>query len=97
MRIIEIREKMGPRDNHDSISTDVTDSIVAAQAFAFFTAGFETSSTTMSFCLHELALHESILEQLFLEVDSIASKNGKPFNYESLKDMVLLEQCLLGR
>lgn len=75
---------------------DVTDSVVAAQAFAFFTAGFETSSTTLSFCLHELALHEYIQKEVFLEVDSIVTKSGKPLNYESLKDMVLLEQCLSG-
>lgn len=78
------------------ISIDVTDSIVAAQVFAFFTAGFETSSTTLSFCLYELAFHESIQKRVFLEVSSVATKNGKLFNYESLKDMVLLERCILG-
>lgn len=74
----------------------MTDSIIAAQAFAFFTAGFETSSTTLSFCLYELALHGSIQDEVFREIEAIASQSGEPFSYESVKDMVLLELCLLG-
>lgn len=76
--------------------SEFTDNLIAAQAFAFFIAGFETSSTTMSFCLYELALNQEVQEQVFNEIHKIAKKYNNLLSYDSLKDLVLLEQCLLG-
>lgn len=71
--------------------------MIAAQAFVFFLAGFETSSTTLSFCLHELAVNMEIQKDLRREVEGVAQKYGLPLTYDGLKDLVLLEQCLLGK
>lgn len=70
--------------------------MIAAQAFVFFLAGFETSSTTLSFCLHELAVNMDVQKDLRREVEGVAQKYGLPLTYDGLKDLVLLEQCLLG-
>lgn len=78
------------------IFQELTDKVIAAQAFVFFLAGFETSSTTLSFCLHEMAVNKDIQEDVFREIRRAVKKYGQPLNYESLRDLVLLEQCLLG-
>ncbi|KAJ9594226.1 hypothetical protein L9F63_014386 [Diploptera punctata] len=43
---------------------NLEDDYYAAQAFTFFTAGFETSSTTMSFALYELIIHLTLRRRL---------------------------------
>ena len=48
---------------------------LAAQVFVFFVAGFETSSTTMMFCLYELSLHQDIQDRLREEIDVVLQKH----------------------
>ncbi|KAM7343835.1 cytochrome P450 6a9-like [Cochliomyia hominivorax] len=74
--------------------TNLTLGEMAAQIVLFFTAGFETSSTTLSFALYELARHEEAQEKLRQEINEIWLKYDKSFNYESLKEMVYLNQVL---
>lgn len=66
---------------------------VVAQAFVFFLGGFETSSTTMSFCLYELSLNEEIQERARQNVQLAIAKHGG-FNYDAIMDMHYLEQCI---
>lgn len=67
----------------------------AAQAFVFFIAGFETSSTTASHCLYELAVHQEIQEKVREEIKSVLEEYGQ-LNYESLNRMTYLHQCVSG-
>lgn len=67
---------------------------LAAQAFVFFVAGFETSSTTMGFCLYELALNPNIQELLRTEILGVL-KEGE-LTYDSLNQMPFLEKVLMG-
>uniref|UniRef100_A0A336M7T9 CSON011744 protein n=1 Tax=Culicoides sonorensis TaxID=179676 RepID=A0A336M7T9_CULSO len=60
---------------------------MAAQAFTFYFAGFETSSTTMSFCLYELAKNPVILEKVQKEIDQILNRYDSEWSYESLQEM----------
>ncbi|KAI7815421.1 cytochrome p450 [Rhyzopertha dominica] len=69
---------------------------MAAQAFVFFIAGFETSSTTMSFCLYELSINEHIQNKVREEVKEILDKHGGKMTYEAMQDMKYLGQVIDG-
>ncbi|XP_047118281.1 probable cytochrome P450 6a14 [Schistocerca piceifrons] len=67
---------------------------VAAQAFVFFIAGFETSSTTMSFALHELAHHPDIQARLQDEIDSVLKQHDGQVTYEAINSMSYLDKVV---
>ncbi|XP_049831289.1 cytochrome P450 6k1-like [Schistocerca gregaria] len=66
---------------------------VAAQAFIFFAAGFETSSSTISFTLFELAHNISLQNKLQEEIDSVLKEEGD-ITYESIAKMTYLDKVV---
>jgi hypothetical protein len=78
------------------ILTEFTDTLLASQAFIFFLAGFETSSTTLSFCLHELALNPEVQERLREEIDSTLEKYKGKMTYDGIQSMTYLDQVVDG-
>jgi cytochrome P450 family 6 len=73
-----------------------TDSRLASQAFIFFLAGFETSSTTLSFCLYELAVNPDIQIKLRDEIDATLHKFGG-ITYDAVQSMRYLSQVIDGK
>lgn len=71
---------------------EITDYLLTAQAFVFFAAGFETSSTTISNALYELALNVDIQDKLRQEIDAEYAKNNEDLRYEHIKEMTYLDQ-----
>lgn len=71
---------------------EMTDELIVAQAFIFFIAGFETSSTTMSHALYELALNPQIQDKLREEICLELKKSDGVITYENLKDMKYLHK-----
>lgn len=69
---------------------------MAAQAFVFYVAGFETSSSTMSFCLFELAKNQSCQRRAQAEIDEVNRKYQNEINYESMGELKYLEACIDG-
>ncbi|XP_023709398.1 probable cytochrome P450 6a14 isoform X4 [Cryptotermes secundus] len=69
-------------------------SSMAAQAFAFFLAGFETSSTTMTFCLYELSVNPDIQERLRTEIDTVLEKHDGKISYEAVQEMSFLDKVV---
>lgn len=67
----------------------------AAQAFIFFLAGFETTSTTISFALFEMALNEEIQLKARDEVNRVF-KTFSGLNYESVMEMHYLDTIIFG-
>ncbi|XP_052870411.1 cytochrome P450 6A1-like [Anopheles cruzii] len=66
---------------------------VVAQAFVFFLGGFETSSTTMSYCLYELSLNQEVQQRARESVLEAVQKHGG-LTYEALLDMPYIDQCI---
>lgn len=79
-------------ENQKTLSVDE----IAAQTFLFFAAGFETSSTTLAFCMYELAKNQEIQGRVHDEIDRVLSKHNGEISYESILDMKYLEACIDG-
>jgi cytochrome P450 family 6 len=71
--------------------------VIAAQAFLFFLAGIETSSTTMTFCLYELAQNPDIQERVRNEIDTVLVKHGGNITYEAISEMEYLDKVVSGK
>jgi hypothetical protein len=70
---------------------------LAAQAFVFFLAGYETSSTTMTFCMYELSLHQDIQERVREEIDVVLKKHDGKITYEAIQEMEYLDKVVAGK
>lgn len=83
--------------NNRGISNDeeFTMNELAAQVFVFFAAGYETTSSTLNFCLYELANNLGIQNKLREEVTSTIEKYGE-LNYEAIMDMKYLDKVING-
>ncbi|XP_052863095.1 cytochrome P450 6a2-like [Anopheles cruzii] len=67
---------------------------LAAQVFIFFLAGFETSSTTMNFCLYELAKNTDIQDRLREEINRAIEDNDNKVTYDLVMNIQYLDQVI---
>lgn len=74
-----------------------TDDVLASNAFVFFAAGFETTASTMSYCLYELALNLDIQVELREQIkQNMLNTNDGKLTYDVIKDMKYLDMVLNG-
>lgn len=64
--------------------------------FAFFVAGYETSSLSMSHGLYELAQHQASQDKLRAEINRELAKNDGKITYETIKSMKYLDMVFQG-
>nr|AGI03847.1 cytochrome P450 6BQ10 [Tribolium castaneum] len=67
---------------------------LSAQAFVFFLAGFETSSTTMTWALYELATNQDVQEKLRNEINNVLSRHDNKLTYEAMMEMTYMEKVI---
>ncbi|EDV35775.1 uncharacterized protein Dana_GF12300 [Drosophila ananassae] len=89
--LIEMYQKELEGNSEDGLTFNE----LLAQAFIFFVAGFETSSTTMGFALYELALNQDVQDKLRKEINDVLAKNNNEYTYEGIKEMKYLEQVVM--
>lgn len=65
-----------------------------ANAFLFYLAGFDTSSSAISNCLFELSRNPQILAKAQRHVDEVLEAHNGEVTYECIKDMKYLD-CLI--
>lgn len=63
----------------------------------FFIAGFETSSTLLSFLANELAINPDIQKKLQSEIDEVYEKCNGKLKYNDLKDMKYTDMVVSGK
>lgn len=73
-----------------------TETQIIANAFGIFTAGFETVSSTICYCLYELALNKDIQDRVRQEVQLKLSNNDGKINKEFLLDLHYLDMVIAG-
>ena len=90
--LIDLRQKYGHDTDMGGFKFDGDD--LVGQAAAFFTGGFETSSTTMSFTLYELALNQDIQRTLRKEILDALQESGGKITYEMLTTLPYLDMVV---
>lgn len=81
----------------EKVEPGLTIEELAAQCFVFFVAGFETSSTTMNFCLYELAMNPDIQERLRNDIEKAIAANDGKLTYEIVMGMQYLDNVVNGK
>ncbi|XP_078096281.1 cytochrome P450 3A30-like [Mustelus asterias] len=83
--------------NQDDVSksTDkaLTDTEILAQALTFIFAGYETSSSTLSFAAYNLAMHPDLQKKLQQEIDE-AFPNKAPPTYDGVMQLEYMEMVI---
>lgn len=90
--MMDMHAKDGFADDEDGLSLEE----IAAQSFIFFFAGFETSSTTMTYALYELALNVDIQQHLRDEINECCTTDGGSLTYENIQLMPYLDRVVCG-
>lgn len=82
-----------PKQTNEGLSFEE----IAAQAFVFFFAGFETSATTMTFALHLLSLNQDIQERARDEVNRVLDQYDGELSYDAIMEMEYLGRIVDGK
>ncbi|KMQ86586.1 cytochrome p450 6k1 [Lasius niger] len=89
--LLELKKSHGDQDYY-GFKFDGDDLI--SQAGSFFSAGFETSSTTTAFTLYELALQSDIQNTLRKEIVEALDKSGGKITYDMIMSLPYLDMVI---
>lgn len=78
----------------EKVHLKVDDAVLTSQCVMFFAAGFETSATTLSFTMYELAKHRESQKRAAEEVDEYLRKRNNKLSYDCVTELPYLEACL---
>lgn len=95
--ILELRQMeviQGQKREGDQVqkTVELTEGLIAAQAFVFYAAGYETSATTMAFMLYELSKNPDVQDKAIAEIDETLEKHHGQITYETLSNLKYVEK-----
>ncbi|CAG2107870.1 unnamed protein product, partial [Medioppia subpectinata] len=76
------------------VEKKLTEAEIIAQCLLFFVAGYETTATTLAYCLYELALNPDIQDLLVAETREAFNENTADIDYETLCRLPLLDAVI---
>ncbi|KAL0853171.1 hypothetical protein ABMA27_012929 [Loxostege sticticalis] len=79
---------------NDKVVMEVDDDLLVGMCIVFFAAGFETSSTTMSFTLYELAKDQAAQKRVQEEIDEYLKARGNKLKYDCVSSLPFTEACV---
>lgn len=85
------------KENEEKDKSPLTMNELTAQCLVFYLAGFETSATTMTFALYELAVNQDIQDRLREEIYSVLKRHNNNVTYEAVSEMTYLDKILNGK
>ncbi|XP_026740680.1 cytochrome P450 6B5-like [Trichoplusia ni] len=86
--------KNSKSETGSKVILEVDDDFLLAQCILFFVAGFETSSTTLTFTLFELAKHPEKQAKAIEDVDAYLRRHQNKLEYECVAEVPYLEACV---
>lgn len=89
-------------DNSDEGKTEknkleLSEDDLAAQAMIFFLAGFETTSSFMSFMAMELAINPEVQKKLQEEIQDVSNNCKGNVMYDAIMKMKYMDQVVSGK
>lgn len=98
--LLQVRNNVKIEDDHvgdawnsDDTTKSLTVAEIASQCLVFYLAGFESSSSTVTYCLYELALNHSVQETTRNEIKAVIAKHGA-LNFDAINEMYFLNKCI---
>ncbi|KAJ0172921.1 hypothetical protein K1T71_011097 [Dendrolimus kikuchii] len=76
------------------VELEVNDDLLVAQCVMFFAAGFETSATTLSFTLYELAKNQEAQRRAQEDVDNYLKRHNNKLDYACVSELPYVEACI---
>lgn len=78
----------------EDVPPELNNEDIAAQVMVFFLAGFETTSTLLSFMSNRLAVMPDIQKRLREEIDATLARHAGRVTYDSIAEMKYLEMVI---
>uniref|UniRef100_U5EKC8 Putative cytochrome n=1 Tax=Corethrella appendiculata TaxID=1370023 RepID=U5EKC8_9DIPT len=82
------------RNENSDDGNQLTIEQIAAQSLLFLIAGFETTSSTLTFALFNLARHTDVQDKVREEIQRTLAEHDGEISYAALKDMKYIDQVI---